>query len=144
MNTKRVTILKNLRIWLLSSVVSAILCSILFFISQQFGLFNELVSPNGLPLTVMNIISASFMFPLVGTIVLSIIQLITKSWMTMFRGVGYVFMIFSFWSPTRIDDISTPEIIVLNIMHIVVAVLFIEWVISYFSKTQPSTPTTVV
>jgi hypothetical protein len=138
MSTKRLTLLQNFKTWFITSIIGAVVNSALFFLTSLTGLFNELaVPPDSIrPLTIVNIISASFMFPLVATVFYSFLQVVTQKHITLVRWIGYIFMVLSFWSPTGIEGISILEIVILNIMHVVTAVLFIEGITRYFGKQE--------
>jgi hypothetical protein len=146
MNFKRMTPISNLKIWFLSSLVSSIVTTGIFVVSQFFGLFEFIVTPAGSELKWQNISSGAFMFPLLATFVFSFLQCSTASHLNLLRRIGYGFLIFSFLLPLQLEDTSVLEKIILIVIHITIGVVFIEWVNAYNSKfpSKPTSPQFVI
>jgi hypothetical protein len=140
MNFNRITLISNIKIWFLSSLISSTISSGIFLILQFFGLFEFIVTPAGSDLKWSNIASGAFMFPLVGIVIYSCLQFFTAQHLKIFRRVGYGFLIFSFLLPLQLEDASTFEKIILMVIHIIISLVFIEW-LTAFHKTLISTNT---
>jgi hypothetical protein len=146
MNFKRITPISNLKIWFLSSIISSIFTTGLFVISQFFGLFEFIVTPAGSDLKWQNIASGAFVFPLIATVLYCLLQFVTVKHITMLRRIGYGFLACSFLLPLQLEDVTIFEKILLLVIHIIIAVVFIEWVSAFHSKpiSKLSTPQVVL
>jgi hypothetical protein len=103
-------------------------------ISQFFGLFEFIVTPAGSDLRWQNIASGAFVFPLIATVLYCLLQFVTAKHITMLRRIGYGFLVFSFLLPLQLEDANVLEKIILITIHIIIAVVFIEWINAFHSK----------
>ena len=109
---------------LLAGGVSAILNAVLFFIFHSTSVFVESIQiqPNT-PLTIVPIIISSILPSLIGSIVFYFIQKFTSNGFKIFRNVSIVLVALSLISPfTNIPNVTFGYAMVLNVMHILVAV----------------------
>jgi hypothetical protein len=136
MNFRRITPISNLKIWFLSSFVSSAICLGIFLTAQANGLFELLITPNGSDITWKNIVSGCFMIPLLAIIFYSLLQFFFSYHLKLLRIIGYSFTVLTFAQPAQIDGVSFGEILLLCLIHVIVAVTFVEWVVMYHKQSD--------
>jgi len=109
---------------LMAGGVSAIINSILFYIFHTANVLVDSIhiQPNT-PLTIVPIIMSSIMPSIIGSIVFYFIQKYSANGFKIFRIISIVLVALSLISPfTNIPDVTFGYAMVLNVMHILVAV----------------------
>ncbi len=109
---------------LMAGGVSAIINSILFYIFHTANVLVDSIhiQPNT-PLTIVPIIMSSIMPSIIGSIVFYFIQKYSANGFKIFRIISIVLVALSLISPfTNIPDVKFGYAMVLNVMHILVAV----------------------
>jgi Family of unknown function (DUF6069) len=134
MNFRRITPISNLKVWFLSSIVSSIISTTIFLISQFFGLFEFIVTPAGSDLRWQNVVSGAVTLSLIAMILYCLIQSISPQHVKVLRFIGYGFLVFSFLLPMQLEDANILEKGILMVIHIIIAVIFIEWATAFHKQ----------
>jgi hypothetical protein len=109
---------------LMAGGVSAIINAILFYIFHTANVLVDTIQiqPNT-PLTIVPILMSSIMPSLIGSIVFYFIEKYSSNGFKIFRNVSIVLVALSLISPfTNIPNVTFGYAMVLNVMHILVAV----------------------
>jgi Family of unknown function (DUF6069) len=115
-------VLKTFAVMLLPIVVVNVL---LYYLGNTIGAFGDSVTtPNG-PITVIPVIFASIIGSILCVIFFLIIRQFTTNIAKWTQIVGYLILLLSLFNPFSITNYNILTILVLNAMHIVVAVPFI-------------------
>lgn len=110
--------------------VSVVINAILFFIFKAAGIITDdiFIQPNQ-PLTVVPIIISSILPSLVGACVFFLFEKYSKNGFKIFSIVALVLMVLSFVNPFMgIPGITIPYGIVLDLMHVVVALSLLYFI----------------
>jgi hypothetical protein len=126
------------RIWwaaLLAGVAAAAANALVFLIAQAAGAIppDIIVPEANEPITVVPVMMVSFMPAIVAGIVLAILAALTPQPVKIFLIIATIMLILSFYTPFTIPGAIMPMIVVLNLMHIIAAVV-ISWVLIRFSR----------
>lgn len=126
------------RIWwaaLLAGVAAAAANALVFLIAQAAGAIppDIIVPEANEPITVVPVMMVSFMPAIVAGIVLAILAALTPHPVKIFLIIATIMLILSFYTPFTIPGAIMPMIVVLNLMHIIAAVV-ISWVLIRFSR----------
>jgi hypothetical protein len=103
-----------------------------FFGSQVLGGFNEVSVGGTSLLSLVNIIGASITFPILGLIVYLVLVFgvkVEKTRFSIFRALGYGLVVFMFFGPLGLENAKVSDIILLEIMHLIVGIGFVEGMI---------------
>ena len=122
---------------LLAGGVSAILNAILFYTFHSANVLVDSIQiqPNT-PLTIVPIMISSILPSLIGSVVFYFIQKFTSNGFKIFRNVSIVLVALSLVSPfTNIPDVTFGYAMVLNIMHILVAVDLLYFIVKKVKAT---------
>lgn len=110
--------------------VAAAINAVLFFIFHGVGVLTDdiLVQPNQ-PLTIVPIIMASLIPSIIGSIVFFLIEKFTNNGFGIFKIVSIILVVLSLASPfTQIPNVTTGFAVVLDIMHVVVALSLLYFI----------------
>jgi Family of unknown function (DUF6069) len=122
--TSKLNIKASLLTGLLAGSVAAAINAVLFFIFYAMGVIKDdvFVQPNQ-PLTVMPVLMSSIMPAIIGSILFFALEKFTNSGFKIFSYIAITFLIFSLVGPFMgIVGISTAYAVVLDVMHVVVAI----------------------
>ncbi len=103
--------------------VAAVINAVLFFIFHGAGVLTDdiFVQPNQ-PLTVVPVLISSILPAIIGSIVFFLFEKFTNNGFGIFRIVAIILLVLSLVSPfTQIPNVTTGFAVVLDIMHVVVA-----------------------
>jgi hypothetical protein len=120
---------------LLAGVAAAAANALVFLIAQAAGAIpSDIIVPEANePITVVPVMMVSFMPAIVAGIVLAILAALTPQPVKIFLIIATIMLILSFYTPFTIPGAIMPMIVVLNLMHIIAAVV-ISWVLIRFSR----------
>lgn len=110
--------------------VSVVINAILFFIFKAAGVITDdiFIQPNQ-PLTIVPIIISSILPTLVGACIFFLFEKYSKNGFKVFSIIALVLMILSFVNPFMgIPNITVAYGIVLNVMHVVVALSLLYFI----------------
>jgi Family of unknown function (DUF6069) len=122
--TSKLSFKASLLAGLLAGGVAAAINAVLFFIFHAMSVIKDdvFVQPNQ-PLTVMPVLMSSIMPAIIGSILFFALEKFTNSGFKIFSYIAIPFLILSLVGPfTGIVGISTAYAVVLDVMHIVVAI----------------------
>lgn len=132
---KKLNYLKIFLTYLQVVIISLVVNVALFFIGKQLGGFSEdLLTPNLQSVGLNNIIAGTFSFPIIGVIVFIITAIFAKNPKKLFRVLGYTFILINVIGPLQLENAVIWDKIILEIMHLVVGVQFIELYVRSFPK----------
>jgi hypothetical protein len=117
-------------------VVQAILINlILFFLGKTLGGFSEfLTTPRGQLVNLASIITSTIIFPLIGLISFVFFVKMTEQSLKWFRLAGYIFIVIMIGGPLGLENSTISDKLILEIMHLVVGVQFIELIAYFYTK----------
>jgi Family of unknown function (DUF6069) len=116
-------------------VQSLVVNIVLFFIGKSLGGFGQnLITPRGQPINLVSIITPTIVFPLLGALTYIFISKFSSKPLKYFRIAGYGFILFMFAGPLRLENSTISDMIILEVMHLVVGVQFIEFVSRSMTK----------
>lgn len=120
---------------MLAGVAAAAANALVFLIAQAAGAIppDIIVPEANEPITVVPVMMVSFMPAIVAGIVLAILAALTPHPVKIFLIIATIMLILSFYTPFTIPGAIMPMIVVLNLMHIIAAVV-ISWVLIRFSR----------
>ena len=110
--------------------VAAVINAVLFFIFHGAGVLTDdiFVQPNQ-PLTVVPVIISSILPSIIGSIVFFLIEKFTNNGFGIFKIVSIVLLVLSFGNPFfGIPEVTTAYAVVLDVMHVVVAVSLLYFI----------------
>ena len=108
---------------LIAIVVAAVVNAVLYFISAALGWMPETVlSPAGLPITIVPVLVSTAIALIVATIVYSILNRFTGNPNRWFTIIAVVVLVASAVSPLGLPGAPTMMIVMLEVMHVVAAV----------------------
>lgn len=114
---------RSLTLATLTAAAGALLISVLlYFLGDIFGAFPPSVQAQGEPFTVIPVILASFFPVIVASLVFSLLVRFTARPKRMFYIVAAVIFALMIFTPFTIAGAPTLTVVVLELMHIVVAV----------------------
>lgn len=107
---------------LIAIVVAAVINAVLYFIGAALGWLPETVlTPMGVPVTIVAVVASTVVALVVATIVYSILNRFTGNPNRWFTIVAVVLLVVSFASPLTLPGAPTMMIVVLEAMHLVAA-----------------------
>ena len=115
---------------------SLVPCIVLFYFGKFIlkGFSNDIITPNFQSLSIINIITSPILFTILGTIVFVLLVLFTKKPQRNLKIAGYGFYLFMFPGPIFLNNATTVDKLLLEIMHAIVAILFIETMTKAYPK----------
>jgi hypothetical protein len=104
-------------------VVAAVVNAVLYFISAALGWMPDTVlTPMGLPVTIVPVVASTVIALVVATIVYSILNRFTSNPNRWFTIIAVVVLVVSAVSPLGLPGAPTMMIVMLEVMHVVAAV----------------------
>jgi hypothetical protein len=132
---------KLFRIYL-QVVIQSLLANVaLFFIGKWLGGFSDsLITPRGQSVNLVSIITPTAVFPLMGLAVFVFILKFSNSPLKWFKILGYGFILIMSGGPLGLENATASDKIILELMHLIVGVQFIEFISRSYSQivTLPS------
>ena len=124
---------------------SLVPCVVLFYFGKLVlkGFSDEIHTPNFQSLSIANIIISPIFFTILGTIVFVLLVLFTKNPQRNLRIAGYGFYLFMLPGPLGLENATTMDRLLLEIMHTIVAILFVETMIKAYPKIVAETNTEI-
>lgn len=115
-------VLRTLAVMLLPIVV---VNTLLYYLGKSIGAFADPVTtPNG-PITIAPVIISTIIGSILCVVFFLIIRQFTSNIAKWTQIIGYLLLILTFLTPTSITNYNVFTILVLNAMHVVIAVPFI-------------------
>ncbi|MBC7471748.1 MAG: hypothetical protein H7196_00575 [candidate division SR1 bacterium] len=120
----------------LQVVVQSLIANItLFLISKKLGGFNDsIVTPRGQSINLLGIITPTVIYPIFGVLVFIFLVKFTSKSLKYFKIAGYGFLLIAFAGPLGLENALLSDKIILEIMHLIVGVQFIEFVSCSYGK----------
>ena len=115
---------------------SLVPCIALFYFGKFIlkGFSDDIRTPNFQSLSVINIITSPTLFTILGTIVFVLLALFTKKPKKNLKIAGYGFYLFMLPGPLGLVNATTLDKLLLEVMHAIVAILFIETMTKAYPK----------
>lgn len=108
---------------LIAIVVAVVINAVLYFIGAALGWFPDTVlSPAGLPITIVPVVASTIIALVVATIVYSLLNRFTANPNRWFTIIAVVVLVISAASPFSIVGAPTMMIVILELMHVVAGV----------------------
>ena len=117
---------QSLNAGLLSALIAALINAVLFFAFRAAGVLTDdiFIQPET-TLTILPVLISSCMTSIVGSIVFFLFEKYTAKGFRNFLILSVIFLLLSFISPFNIPNVTTGFAVVLNLMHIVVALVLV-------------------
>ena len=126
---------KLFTVYLQVVIQSLVINIILFFIGKKIGGFSEfIITPRGQSLNLMGIITPTIIFPLFGVLFFVLLAKFSSQSLKYFKISSYVFLLFMFAGPLGLENATTLDKIILEIMHLVVGIQFIMYISHLYDK----------
>lgn len=108
---------------LMAIVVAAVVNAVLYFIGAALGWFPEtVISPAGIPITVVPVVVSTVLGLVVATIVYSILNRFTGNPNRWFTIIAVVVLVVSAASPFGLSGAPVMMIVMLEVMHLVAGI----------------------
>lgn len=119
-----------------AGVAAAIANALVYFIAHAMGAIpDEGVIPTAdQPITVVPVLIASFFPAIIAGALLAILALITEKAIKVFIFISTLLLVLSFYMPFTIPEAFGSMILVLNLMHVVAAVVIVGLLIKLTRK----------
>lgn len=135
LNSSTINYNKLLRIYLQVVTQSLIANIILFFIGKKLGGFSDfIITPRGQSLNLVSIITPTIIYPIFGVLVFILLTKFTSQSLKYFKIAGYGFLLIAFGGPLGLENAILSDKIILEIMHLIVGIQFIEFISHSYSK----------
>jgi Family of unknown function (DUF6069) len=111
-------------------VVQALIINIaLFYIGKGLGGFSEnLITPRGQPINLASIITPTLTYPIYGALAYILLVKFTSKPLKYFKIAGYGFILIMSIGPLKLENSIFADMIILELMHLVVGIQFIEFI----------------
>ncbi len=129
MNTK-LTFKQSVSAGAIAGVASLVINAVLFFVFHAAGILTDdiMIQPNQ-PLTIVPVIFSSVMPSIVGSCVFFLFEKFAKNGYKGFTILSIILLVLSFINPFMgIPNVTVGYAIVLNVMHVVVAVSLLYFI----------------
>jgi hypothetical protein len=129
MNTK-LTFKQSVSAGAIAGVASLVINAVLFFVFHAAGILTDdiMIQPNQ-PLTIVPVIFSSVMPSIVGSCVFFLFEKFAKNGYKGFTILSIILLVLSFMNPFMgIPNVTVGYAIVLNVMHVVVAVSLLYFI----------------
>ncbi len=129
MNTK-LTFKQSVSAGVIAGVASLVINAVLFFVFHAAGILTDdiMIQPNQ-PLTIVPVIFSSVMPSIVGSCVFFLFEKFAKIGYKGFTILSIILLVLSFMNPFMgIPNVTVGYAIVLNVMHVVVAVSLLYFI----------------
>jgi hypothetical protein len=129
MNTK-LTFKQSVSAGSIAGVASLVINAVLFFVFHAAGILTDdiMIQPNQ-PLTIVPVIFSSVMPSIVGSCVFFLFEKFAKNGYKGFTILSIILLVLSFMNPFMgIPNVTVGYAIVLNVMHVVVAVSLLYFI----------------
>lgn len=119
-----------------AGVAAAIANALIYFIAHAMGAIpDEGVIPTAdQPITVVPVLIASFFPAIIAGALLAILALVTEKAIKVFIFISTLLLVLSFYMPFTIPEAFGSMILVLNLMHVVAAVVIVGLLIKLTRK----------
>ena len=128
--TTKLNLKQSLFAGFLAGIAAAIINAVLFFVFHSAGVIRDDIFPQpGQPLTILPVITASFVPLIIGSVVFYLFERFTRNGFKIFAGIALVLMVLSLVSPfTMIPGATFGYSLVLCVMHIVAALSLLYFI----------------
>lgn len=119
-----------------AGIAAAIANALVYYVAHAIGAVpdNGIIPNADQPITVVPVLIASFFPAIVAGILLAVLSLITEKAIKVFIFISTFLLVLSFYMPFTIPEAFGSMILVLNLMHIVAAVVIVGLLIKLTRK----------
>ncbi len=123
---------------LFAGITSAIINLLLFLLFRAAGVLTDTIEVQpGQPLSIAPVLISSIMPSIIGSIVFFIIEKYSNNGYKIFSIIALVLVLLSFLNPfLMIPNVTVPYGIILNVMHVIVAVALLYFIKKAISKAN--------